>query len=149
MNPSVVSAIVAVAALAFSLFVYFKHERGLKRLSVLASRLMLQKAIREQEEDTSARMTARKVREQGNNHVAITNEGKVLAKNVQVELRPNICNRPREFPFPRDVEPGQTVQISSSFSIGGPSEVTVKIWWEDTYHVGKPYFKEFNLPIFS
>ena len=149
MNASVVSAIVALVAFLFSLFVYFKHERELKRLSVLASRLSLNKAIREEEEDTSARMTAKIVREKGNNHIAITNEGKVLAQNVQVKLDPEICSRPREYPFPRNVEPGQTVQISAIFSIGGPSEVTVKIWWEDTYHVGKPYFKEFNLPIFS
>lgn len=149
MNASVVSAIVAVAALLFSLFVYFKHERELKRLSVLTSRLSLQKAIRE-EEDTSARVTAKIVREKGNNHIAITNEGKVPAQNVQVKLDPEICSRPREYPFPRDVvEPGQTIQISAYLGISGPSTVAVKIWWEDACHLGKPYFKEFNLPIFS
>ena len=150
MNASVVSAIVAVVALLFSLFVFFKHERELKRLSVLISRLSLQKAIRVEEEDTSARVTAKIVREKGNNHIAITNEGKVPAQNVQVILDPEICSRPREYPFPRDiVEPGQTIQVSAIFSISGPKDVTVKIWWEDAYHLGKTYRKDFNLPIFS
>ena len=149
MTASVVSAIVSAIALLFSLFVYFRHERELKRLSVLATRLTLQKAIRDQEEDTSARVTAKIVRETGNNHISITNEGKVTAQNVQVKLEPEICNRPREYPFPRDVEPGQTIQISAYLGISGPSTVAVKIWWEDACHLGKPYFKEFNLPIFS
>ena len=149
MTASVVSAIVSAIALLFSLFVYFRHERELKRLSVLATRLTLQKAIRDQEEDTSARVTAKIVRETGNNHISITNEGKVTAQNVQVKLEPEICNRPRECPFPRDVEPGQTIQISAYLGISGPSTVAVKIWWEDACHLGKPYFKEFNLPIFS
>ena len=149
MTASVVSAIVSAIALLFSLFVYFRHERELKRLSVLATRLTLQKAIRDQEEDTSARVTAKIVRETGNNHISITNEGKVTAQNVQVKLEPDICNRPREYPFPRDVEPGQTIQISAYLGISGPSTVAVKIWWEDACHLGKPYFKEVNLPIFS
>ena len=149
MTASVVSAIVSAIALLFSLFVYFRHERELKRLSVLATRLTLQKAIRDQEEDTSARVTAKIVREKGNNHISITNEGKVTAQNVQVKLEPEICNRPREYPFPRDVEPGQTIQISAYLGISGPSTVAVKIWWEDACHLGKPYLKEFNLPIFS
>ena len=149
MTASVVSAIVSAIALLFSLFVYFRHERELKRFSVLATRLTLQKAIRDQEEDTSARVTAKIVRETGNNHISITNEGKVTAQNVQVKLEPDICNRPREYPFPRDVEPGQTIQISAYLGISGPSTVAVKIWWEDACHLGKPYFKEFNLPIFS
>ena len=149
MTASVVSAIVSAIALLFSLFVYFRHERELKRLSVLATRLTLQKAIRDQEEDTSARVTAKIVRETGNNHISITNEGKVTAQNVQVKLEPDICNRPREYPFPRDVEPGQTIQISAHLGISDPSKVAVKIWWEDACHLGKPYFKEFNLPIFS
>ena len=149
MTASVVSAIVSAIALLFSLFVYFRHERELKRLSVLATRLTLQKAIRDQEEDTSARVTAKIVRETGNNHISITNEGKVTAQNVQVKLEPEICNRPREYPFPRDVEPGQTIQISAYLGISGPSTVAVKIWWEDACQLGKPYFKEFNLPIFS
>lgn len=149
MTASVISAIVSAIALLFSLFVYFRHERELKRLSVLATRLTLQKAIRDQEEDTSARVTAKIVRETGNNHISITNEGKVTAQNVQVKLEPDICNRPREYPFPRDVEPGQTIQISAYLGISGPSTVAVKIWWEDACHLGKPYFKEFNLPIFS
>lgn len=149
MNASVVSAIVAVAAILFSLFVYFKHDRELKRLAVLVSQLNLQKAIRDQEEDTSARVTAKIVREKGNNHISITNEGKVTAQNVQVKLEPDICNRPREYPFPRDVEPGQTIQISAYLGISGRSTVAVKIWWGDACHLGKPYFKEFNLPIFS
>ena len=126
MTASVVSAIVSAIALLFSLFVYFRHERELKRLSVLATRLTLQKAIRDQEEDTSARVTAKIVRETGNNHISITNEGKVTAQNVQVKL-----------------------QISAYLGISGPSTVAVKIWWEDACHLGKPYFKEFNLPIFS
>lgn len=149
MTASVVSAIVSAIALLFSLFVYFRHERELKRLSVLATRLTLQKAIRDQEEDTSARVTAKIVRETGNNHISITNEGKATAQNVQVKLEPDICNRPREYPFPRDVEPGQTIQISAHLGISDPSKVAVKIWWEDACHLGKPYFKEFNLPIFS
>ena len=149
MTASVVSAIVSAIALLFSLFVYFRHERELKRLSVLATRLTLQKAIRDQEEDTSARVTAKIVRETGNNHISITNEGKVTAQNVQVKLEPDICNRPREYPFPRDVEPGQTIQISAHLGISDPSKVAVKIWWEDACHLGKPYFKEFNLPIFA
>lgn len=118
---TIMNAILSVLALAGTVFVYFKHDRKLKKQGMILNDLQIAK-------ETQPDVVARLDRER--KCICICNQGPVCAKNVEVEVPPEICNRPREFPFPMDVEARQEVPISVYLGINGPNKIIVSVAWD-------------------
>jgi len=142
------NAIIAGFGILGKIFDYVKHGKVLKSQAKILNDLQIEKAIRERDEELSADFRI-ELKHEPHNHIAVTNVSRVDARGVQLKLEPDIYNMPREFPFPRDMAAGQTVDVSVYLGINGPKEVVVKMWWEDVNHIGNNPSKEVALTIFS
>jgi len=147
---SAVSLFVSVLGAMFYLYGYFRHDKKLKEQQRQINENMLLNAKMEDEMRRSANVVASFQRKNGHRCLMIKNEGLAKAKNVYVDLSPDIRDMPSLDPFPQDMESGQEIDVSVAVSIGDMQKnVLVSTFWKDDFHKDQEQTKQFIIPLFS
>lgn len=132
----IISAILAVLALALSAYTYFAHDRRLKKQEQKLNEYQLRSLAQIEEENKKADIRAKAVKyKSGNRMLYISNEGRAKAKNLKVEIpdaEQVYASRP-DFPLIyEELLPGASREVLLLLS-EGDDELTLSYEWEDDF----------------
>jgi len=132
---SIISLVVAVAALTSSLYIYIKHDKELKDQAKLINSYQIERNKKEEEESKKAIIEANAKDEgKGVRTIFIYNKGKCLAKNVQVELPENDSMYfLDQFPSMTDIRPQNSITGQIQLLVGHPNSLEIIFKWDDEY----------------
>lgn len=148
MDNESVNLLISIVGIMISTFTSLGILIGFVAYRRKLSKLALEQAKRESKAANSADVIVELRKETGNSALLVKNVGQVEAKNVTVEINPDVRAMPRQFPFPMRLESGQTVAVSIHCAINGPLRTKVDVRWEDSTHL-EGVHKTFDTPLFS
>ena len=137
--------IIALATFIWNLF----QDRTLKKQQAKLNEIALSKARYEEELKISAKIDIRLVKMPGNNRLIVENNGHARAHYVSIAISPDVCNMHSKFPFPIDMESGQSIPISIGIGLNGPQKIIVTAKWKDDFHKDIQQERQFCIPLFS
>lgn len=126
--------LIPLAVAVFSLFIYWKHERRLKKQQEEINEYNLKEYKKEKELDKMAKIEAT-VHDgpNGMKKVRIQNSGRAMARNVKIKIPEDLRKHVHENPFPLDIKPQLSNDISLFIWKGIPNQVILEFEWEDEY----------------
>lgn len=126
------SVLMSAAALILSLFTYFKHERKIKKQEEQINKDQLEKIKAEKVESKRAIVEANVVKgAKGQRTVKVYNRGKAVAREVKVNFKESEGYFVVNNPFPCEIRPQQSWNISLVTFMGGSDIATVELEWKD------------------
>ena len=126
-----ISLAISFAALAFSLFVYFRHDKKLHEQQLQLNKIALRNEQLKEEESKHARIQA-DVEHNGNSRLllVVQNTGAAVARNVNLSLNPQLAYLSPVFPI--DVlNPGDSVRAQIILALNDPIKTSAVFCWED------------------
>ena len=133
----ILSLLISIIALAFSLYVYRTHDRHIKKLERELYQLQndYYRSLQQKEKQASLRAEYAKTEEW--NYIIIYNEGHSSAKNVRIEpddidLQFGIFYAERTFRFPV-LNPNEKCKITVFLSVNHARKPMITLIWDDEY----------------
>lgn len=128
----VISIIISIAALSFSIFTYLKNERKLNEQQEEINDYNLKEYKKKEELDKMAKIEAT-VHDvpNGIKKIRIQNSGRAMARNVKIKIPEDLRKYVHENPFPLDIKPQLSNDISLLIWKRIPNQVILEFEWED------------------
>jgi hypothetical protein len=125
---------ISIAALAFSLFTYIKHDRKLKIQEERLKEYQLENLLKERDEKKKAIIEANIIKgEKGQRILKVYNRGKSIAKQVNVILADIEGVFVINNPSPIDIRPQNGIDIILLLAEAAPDIINIEFEWEDEY----------------
>ena len=146
---SVVSLIVALGALTFSLVTYFAHDKKIKKQEATLNAYQLAKIEEEKTNDKKALIRAELIVEgRADRAIRIRNVGKALARNVSIEFLDGSDdgitiyndNSPYEF-----INASDYIDMRTFCSQVAPPYLKLKFKWDDEFKTGNENLQTLHL----
>ena len=122
----ILSVAIAIAGFAFSVWVYFSHDRKIMALDITTKEMdvkVKEGALRKMQEEElnskRARIVASVESEEGDTRLIVRNIGKAVANNVGGKFDPELPLARRIFPV-EFMNPGNSVQVSLLLAMSDP-----------------------------
>lgn len=126
------STFISISALLLSLYTYFKHDKKIKKQSLLINEFQLMKLKKEKESEKKAIIEANVIRgEKGKRIIKVFNSGKSIAKNVIVTFPEQQDFLFSKYPKSLDIRSQNSIEIIFHAFVGSPDTLQINFEWED------------------
>jgi hypothetical protein len=130
----IIGLIISIFALIFSLFTYFYHDIKIKKQEQILNAYQINEIKEKTIAAKKAIIEANTIKiNPGKNILKIYNKGLALAKNVNLIFTSTDDLIMTNNPFPIDLKPQQSVDITFLLSTGCPEKVKIGLQWDDDY----------------
>lgn len=124
----------SILSFIFTLYVYFKHDKKIKKQSALINENQLNKIEKEKTEDKKAFLKTEIHKEKkGKRELIIFNIGRVTATNVDVKFLDVKNLKILNNPCPINISPTNYINISLFISEFCPNKLDFTITWDDEF----------------
>lgn len=131
---SIIAIFISLSALSFSLFIYYKHDKQIKKQTAIINNFQIEKFQKDFETDKKAFIDVTIVKqEKGKRIVKVSNNGKAVACNVKVIFPQEIEISIRDFPSPTEINPGSFFDIYIQIYKESPDIANIEIGWDDDF----------------
>ncbi len=126
----ILSVVISIAGFAFSVWVYYSHDRKIKTLDIKLKEGALKKMQEEELNSKRARVVGTVVSEDGDMKLIVRNIGKAVATNVRGKFDPELPLDRKIFPV-EFMNPGDSAQASLLLAMSDPRKTCVTFEWVD------------------
>ncbi len=146
MSLEILSVLIALAALSFSIITYFLHDSKINKQSLLINQFQLEKFINEKEVEKKAYVETHIIKQaRGKRTLKIYNTGKSIAENVVIEIPDLNGLHVLTNPCPIEIRPKSSIAIEFIITKGAPDMVVINVSWKDEFNSSNIYSQKILL----
>ena len=127
---AILSLCISCAALTFSLFTYFRHDRTLKAQAWKLNDIALREAWAKAEELRHAKIEAVITRDNNKPRLIVKNSGKAIARDIKLAMDPVWANALSIFPI-EFLNPSENIGVNVYVGLTDPRKVKAMFTWKD------------------
>ena len=133
----ILSIILSALALSFSLYIFFAHDRRLKKQEDLLNKISLKEAEEREQNRKKAKINGYIVYNgKGSNDLFISNKGEAEARNVKVDVLDDSdvgCDWTDKERYIKLLTPSNTYRFHFNTIEGASNEIYFRYCWEDNF----------------
>ena len=146
---NLISLILSILALSFSAFIYFYHDRKIKKQERLLNDYNIRKNEQEEIENKKAYIRANLIKLGGGKYaMKIYNSGKADANNVNVQFTDKLegfFSTKEKYSY-QQILPHDGTEFILFATEGHEDSIGLKLSWDDSYKVANEFVQNVNVP---
>ncbi len=149
MNMDLISLILSILALSFSVFIYFYHDRKIKKQEKLLNDYNIRKNEQEEIENKKACIRANMIKLNGGKYaMKIYISGKAEAKNINVQFMDKLkgfYTTENKYSY-KQILPHDGTEFILLATEGHEDSIGLRLSWDDAYKVANEFVQNVNVP---